>query len=156
MRYASSSYYTLDSTRLPPDVPLSVDRTGVEGEGREWENGKLIGLFQSSVCISKWLAKKKLASKITQDLDVRCNFFQLLRFLSVSLCNLGDILGKSQDRCQWVFFVSRTTRMCCGTLVNVCRRLIWKRRNCWIKSLFLFSLYTNSITVKPLMSHGLF
>lgn len=53
VRDASSSYYTLDSTRLPPDVPLSDDRTGVEGEGRELENGKLIGSFRSSVCISE-------------------------------------------------------------------------------------------------------
>ncbi len=42
-------------------------------------------------------------------------------------------------------FPGSTSNMHCGTLVNACRRLTWKRTNCWIKSLFLFSLHTKSI-----------
>ncbi len=52
----------------------------------------------------------------------------------------------------WEYFLH------CGTVVNKHRILTWKRKNCWIKSLFLFSFCTKSIkiTVEPLMSRGLF
>ncbi len=33
------------------------------------------------------------------------------------------------------------------TLTNARRRLTWKRRNCWIKTLFLFSLHTKRILI---------
>ncbi len=53
------------------------------------------------------------------------------------------------------------TRIHLGTLLNACRRLTGRRRNCLIKMLFLFSLCTESIkvytiTAEPLMSHELF
>ncbi len=43
------------------------------------------------------------------------------------------------------FCVSRFTHMCCDTLVKTRRKMTRKRGNCWIKSLFLFSLHTKCI-----------
>ncbi len=49
------------------------------------------------------------------------------------------------NKVQWIWvvseslFTSRGMHTCHGTVLNAHRRLTWKRRNCWIKCLFLFS-----------------
>ncbi len=43
--------------------------------------------------------------------------------------------------------------MCQGTLVNACRRLTRKKRNYWIKSLFLFSMLTKSSIIILRLNH---
>ncbi len=51
--------------------------------------------------------------------------------------------------------VSSTTRMLCGTLMNMHQTLTWKRRNCYRKSFFLFSLRTkiSRSFIKVWLSH---
>ncbi len=53
-----------------------------------------------------------------------------------------DFLRQNGSSC-----FNRSTCMCRDTLVNARRRLTGKRRNCWIKSLFLFSLHTKRLLV---------
>ncbi len=66
--------------------------------------------------------------------------YEVCKDLKEGIAHLGSL--SNTGSC-----ISSITRMRRGTLVNARQRLTRKKRNCWIKSLFLFPLCTKNILV---------
>ncbi len=59
------------------------------------------------------------------------------------------IFVHKENKDKWLYSTLVISITCIrrGTFVNTCQRLTRKKINCWIKSLFLFSLHTKSILI---------
>ncbi len=80
----------------------------------------------------------------TQTLHSQQRNWKVLWPRKVSRSRRSDVETRCAAPCLQAEECTRVRR---GTFMNARQRLTWKRRNCWIKSLFLFSLHTKSILI---------
>ncbi len=128
--------------------PLFIFRTQIKIFMMKYESFLLnINLSYFLVCIF-WFKYVRLGKKLILSVKISRHVYEDCFMYSM---HLPLLVNKVQ--CIWVLVqnagscVSSSTRMHRDTLVNARRRLTGKRRYCWMKSLFLFSLHTKSILV---------